>query len=153
MNNEVMAVASPPVVLVAPPPAKANKPRKGIMGLCGWSKCGGDSNLVPQPVIVQRRADMRAALSGLRVWGLAFSQVHGRKPRAYDLFTGEGDMAHGLALAGFEVRGVELVTGVKTQLHTAPIRTACDGGCTEGGPGMGGCGVCIATVPGLHYHD
>ena len=105
--------ASPPVhtqVHAAVPPASIKKgPKKGIPGLKGWHKCQGQASLKPQEVVMKRRAEMKSKLGDLRVWSLAFTQVMGRRPRAIDLFSGEGGMAHGLALAGFEVRARELV--------------------------------------------
>jgi hypothetical protein len=91
-------------LLSVKPPVKG-----GIPGLQGWSKCQGQASLLPQWEVMRQRGEMTSALGELRVWALAFTHLSGRRPRAIDLFSGEGGMAHGLALAGFEVRCCELV--------------------------------------------
>ena len=79
------------------------------LGLRGWRRCEGEQHLRPLSDMLDLKASMSRSLSTLREWALAFALLVGRRPRACDLFCGEGGISQGLALAGFDVVAVDLV--------------------------------------------
>jgi hypothetical protein len=87
--------------------ASRRKTRTPVRGLKGWVKCVGV--LRDQAEVIADKAAFSSRLSELRVWSLLYRKLHGRRPRALDLFSGQGGAAHGLALAGFTVRSVDIL--------------------------------------------
>ena len=81
--------------------------RAPVRGLTGWTKCVGV--LRDQAEVAADKAAFAEQLSGLRVWSLLFRKLHGHRPKVLDLFSGQGGAAHGLALAGFTVRSVDIL--------------------------------------------
>ena len=92
-----------------PRPAAAKISRTKVPGLRGWTKCQGIEGLRPKEEMLAVRATVSHELSELRVWGLLFMKLVGRKARVLDLFSGQGGAGHGLALGLCEVRSVDIL--------------------------------------------
>ena len=92
-----------------PRPAAAKISRTKVPGLRGWTKCQGIEGLRPKEEMLAVRATVSHELSELRVWGLLFMKLIGRKARVLDLFSGQGGAGHGLALGLCEVRSVDIL--------------------------------------------
>ena len=95
--------------LAGPKSAAPKQPRLPVPGLRGWVKCTGNQSLKAKADIIGERQMFATRLSELRVWGLLFWKLHGRRARVLDLFSGQGGAAHGLALNSFEVRSVDIL--------------------------------------------